>query len=139
MLNKLKLLSAKEKLIKLKKDAAALQKKKEEIEKNVIDFVIKKYSMSIGIEQSGQNSLKQVIDKEVYTLILENAKQEVLDLNIDYLKVNRQKRLNEDKTKEITKYVAKQEEVKKRFLDKQKEQKRSIDSLRGKHKQYQKN
>lgn len=139
ILNKIKLKKAKERLVKLKEDAVQLQKKKKEIEQDVIDFVIEKYAMSMGLEQSGQNSLKQVVDKEVYTLILENAKQEVLDLNIDYLKINRQKRLNEDKTKEIIKYVAKQEDVKKRFLEKQQEQKKSIASLRKKHKQYQRN
>ncbi len=137
ILNKLKLLNAKSKLKELKEDALKLQKEKEKIEQNVIDFIVERYAMSMGIDQADKSSLKQVIDKEVYTLILENAKQEVLDLNIDYLKVNREKRSNEDKTKELLKYVEKQEEIKKEFASMQKEQEKAIDSLRGKHKEYQ--
>ena len=137
ILNKLKLLNAKSKLEELKEDALKLQKEKEKIEQNVIDFIVERYAMSMGIDQADKSSLKQVIDKEVYTLILENAKQEVLDLNIDYLKVNREKRSNEDKTKELLKYVEKQEEIKKEFASMQKEQEKAIDSLRGKHKEYQ--
>ena len=137
ILNRLKLKNAKNNLEQLKKDAVKLQKKKEKIEQSVIDFIVEKYAMSMGIEQTERTSLKQVIDKEVYTLILENAKQEVLDLNIDYLKVNREKRSNEDKTKKLLKYVAKQEEIKKQFASMQKEQEKTIESLRGKHKLYQ--
>ncbi len=137
ILNRLKLKNAKNNLEQLKKDAVKLQKKKEKIEQSVIDFIVEKYAMSMGIEQTERTSLKQVIDKEVYTLILENAKQEVLDLNIDYLKVNREKRSNEDKTKKLLKYVAKQEEIKKEFASMQKEQEKTIESLRGKHKLYQ--
>ncbi|MEA3352193.1 MAG: peptidoglycan DD-metalloendopeptidase family protein [Campylobacterota bacterium] len=138
-LNRIKLDNAKTQLKILKSKAKILKEKKENIEKDVIDFVIERYSMTLGLGQIKKESFKELIDKEVYSLVLENSKQEVLDLNIDYLKVNRQTRQNIDKSKELTKYIKKQEDVKKEFLSMQKEQKIAISSLKVQHKQYQDN
>ena len=87
-LNKLKLSNANQSLIKLKQKSIDLQIKKEDIEQKVIDYTIEKYAMSMGLKQANKESLSNIIDKEVYTLIFQNAKDEVFELNIDYLKIN---------------------------------------------------
>ncbi len=136
-LNRLKLNNAKELLVDLKQSSQNLQEQKDKIEQDVINFVIEKYAMSLGIKQAKKESLKEIIDNEVYSLVLDNAKQEVLDLNIDYLKVNRAKRQNEDKTKELTVFIEEQEQKHKEYLKLRENQKKVIDSLEEKHKQYQ--
>lgn len=139
MLNKHKLSKAREKLIELKRKSKELKKEKKDIEKSVIDFLIERYAMTIGIEHSNQESLEEVVDKEVYMMILDNSKQEVLELNIDYLKVNRAIRKNEDKTLKLTKYINKQEEIQNKYGKLQAKQQASLDKLQQKHKSYQNN
>ena len=137
LLNRLKLNSAKNSLVKLKASAQDLESLKNKIEQDVINFVIEKYSMSIGIKQANKESLKEIIDKEVYSLVLDNAKQEVLDLNIDYLKVNRATRKNIDKTAQLASFINEQEEKHKEYLKMREDQEKVILSLEKKHKEYQ--
>ncbi|MEA3288817.1 MAG: peptidoglycan DD-metalloendopeptidase family protein [Campylobacterota bacterium] len=137
-LNKVKLDKSKEHLEELKQKAKTLKKQKESIENSVIEFMIEKYSMTMGLSQVKKETPKELIDKEVYTLVLDNSKQEVLDLNIDYLKVNRETRQNIDKSKKLTKYIKEQETVKKDYLKMQSQQEKAIASLKVQHKKYQK-
>ncbi|MEA3554696.1 MAG: M23 family metallopeptidase [Campylobacterota bacterium] len=137
-LNKLKLSNANQRLIKLKKESIALKAKKEEIEKKVVDYTIEKYAMSMGIKLANKESLSNIIDKEVYTLIFQNAKDEVFELNIDYLKINKATRENQDKMKKTDKFIVDQEAIKQRYKQKEKEQEKVLNSLKSKHKAYQK-
>lgn len=137
MLNRLKLNRAKESLIKLQKSSANLETSKKQIEDDVINFVIEKYSMSMGIKQANKETLQELVDKEVYSLVLDNAKQEVLDLNIDYLKVNRKRRKNIDKTTQLSTFIDEQEQKYKEYLKMSDDQKKVIGSLEKKHKEYQ--
>ncbi|MEA3498513.1 MAG: M23 family metallopeptidase, partial [Campylobacterota bacterium] len=136
-LNKLKLSNANKQLVTLKKEAIELQKQKEKIEQDVIDYIIEKYSMSMGIKQANKESLSNIIDKEVYTLIFQNSKEEVFDLNIKYLKVNKATRKNQDKMTTTDKFINDQKNIKKRYIKKEKEQLKVLKSLKSKHKQYQ--
>ena len=136
-LNRLKLDNAKTEVKKLKKTALSLEDKKQEIEKNIIDFIIKRYSMSMGLEQAHKQSLQSLIDKETYSIILDNVKQELLDLNINYLKVNKNKRENQDKIANLESFIQKQYETQQKYLKLKKEQEKVLDSLNQKHKEYQ--
>ena len=138
LLNKLKLSNSREELKSLKVKSIDLNSKKDEIEKNVINNIIDKYSMSMGIKQANKESLGSIIDKEVYTLVFQNAKDEVFNLNIDYLKVNKQVRDNEDKIIKLNKFIENQKNVKEGFLKKEEEQSIILESLKNKHKAYQK-
>ena len=137
-LNKLKLSRANEKLEKLKKESISLKKKKENIEKKVIDYIIEKYAMSMGIKQANKETLSNIIDREVYKLIFQNAKDEVFDLNIDYLKINKATRENQDKLIKTSKFIADQENIKNRYIEKEQEQDKVLASLKSTHKAYQK-
>ena len=137
-LNRLKLDNAKQEVSKLKETALSLEEQKKQIEKRTINFIIKRYSMTMGLEQADKTTTKELIDKEVYSVILENVKQELLDLNINYLKVNRNKRLNQDKITALEKFIQKQHEIQQKYIALKKEQEIILDSLTLQHKQYQK-
>ncbi len=137
-LNKLKLDNAKQEVSKLKDTALSLEEQKKQIEKRTIKFIIQRYSMTMGLEQVDKKTIKELIDKEVYSIILDNVKQELLDLNINYLKVNRNKRLNQDKITNLEKFIQKQHEIQQKYLALKKEQKIVLDSLSSQHKEYQK-
>lgn len=137
ILNKMKLSNAKSKVKKLQAQSKQFIKTREKIEKNVVDFVIEKYAMSMGIEQANKESLKDVIGKEVYTLVFDNNRQEILDININYLKVNNKIRNNERKIDRINKYLDKQSEVKKKYKDLESTYERELKTLKEEHKKYQ--
>ena len=115
-LNKLKLTKSIRKLKRLQKQSVKLSKQKKQIEKDVIDFVIERYAMSMGIQQINKESLKDVINKEVYTLVLQNAKQEVLNFNKKYLSINKKIKTNQDTTNSLDKFVKKQEKLQNKYI-----------------------
>jgi murein DD-endopeptidase MepM/ murein hydrolase activator NlpD len=139
LLNRMKLSNSITKIKKLKLKSTELNGLKIKIEKDVIDFVIEKYSMSMGIEQANKKTITDILNKEVYTLVFDNTKTEILDLNILYLKVNNSIRDNEKNISKISKYIQKQKNTKKRYKELKKIQEKSIVSLSSKHKLYQKN
>ncbi len=139
VLNKMKLSSAKSKVDKLKIESDKLIKIREKIEKDVVDFVIERYAMSMGIEQANKESLKDDIGKEVYTLVFDNNKQAMLDININYLKINNQIRDNERKIDELNKYLEEQKSVKERYKDLEATYEKKLESLKKQHSIYQQN
>jgi murein DD-endopeptidase MepM/ murein hydrolase activator NlpD len=139
VLNRMKLSSAKSKVDKLKVESDKLIEIREKIEKDVVNFVIERYAMSMGIEQANKESLKDVIGKEVYTLVFDNNKQEMLDININYLKINNQIRDNERKIEELNKYLEEQKSVKERYRDLEVTYEKKLESLKEQHSKYQQN
>ncbi len=137
VLNKMKLASAKEKVDKLKEESDKLIKIREKIEKDVVDFVIERYAMSMGIEQANKESLKDVIGKEVYTLVFDNNKQEMIDININYLKINNQIRDNERKIDEINKFLEEQKNVREKYKDLEATYEKKLETLKEQHTKYQ--
>ena len=139
LLNKLKLSNSENLLRKLKQKSSQLEKKKLQIEKQVLDFVVEKYAMSMGVAQANKGSKKDIINKEVYTLVFENTKDEIFDLNVEYFTVNNRIRENEKSIKKLQKYIKQQEKIKKRYKHLLVAQEKILQSLNKKHKQYQRN
>jgi len=139
ILNKLRLEKAKEDIVGLEKKAEKLKEEKEYIEEHVIKYVIDKYAMSMGIKQVNKESLDDIINKEVYSLILDNAKEEVFNLNIDYIKVNKDTRNNKKQILKLSKFITEQLKIKQDYLNMQEKQENIISSLKQKHQEYQDN
>lgn len=139
LLNKLKLSESISKVKNLKEKSDKLKEQKEKIEKDVIDYVVEKYSMSMGVEQINKKHMNDIVNKELYTIVFDNTKEEILNLNIEYLKLNNTIRANEKKIKHLTSYIKEQNEVKQKYIDLEKAQEKTLQSLKRKHKIYQKN
>jgi len=139
LLNRMKLSSAISKVKQLTNRSEQLKQMKEKMEKDVIDFVVEKYSMSMGVEQINKKNINDIINKELYTLVFDNTRQEIINLNIKYLKVNSSIRDNEKKIKALNKYIQEQNDVKKQYTDLEKVQEKTLASLKNKHKKYQNN
>jgi len=139
LLNKIRLSSSLDKVKNLNEKANKLQEQKVKVEKDVIDFVIEKYAMSMGVDQINKNSINDILNKEVYTLVFENTKEEILNLNISYLKVNNSIRENEKKIKQLNTFIEEQNEIKEKYISLEKVQEKTLESLKSKHSQYQKN
>ena len=139
LLNKLKLSNSVKEIKKLHLQAKHLKKIRNKLEKDVVDFVVEKYSMSMAVEQINKKNINDVLNKEVYTLAFDNTKSEITNLNISYLKVNNSIRNNEKKLKKLNKYINEQNEIKEKYKKLEKVQEKTLLSLKSKHKIYQKN
>ena len=139
LLNKIKLSEAETRIKKLTNKSKRLSQIKEKMEQDVIDFVVEKYSMSMAVEQINKKNINDVLNKEVYTLAFDNTKEEIINLNISYLKVNNSIRDNEKKIKKLNKYIKEQNSIKTKYSNLEKIQEKTLESLKGKHKSYQKN
>jgi len=139
LLNRIKLSNALTKVKKLTAKSQRLSKIKDKMEKDVVDFVVEKYSMSMAVEQINKKSINDVLNKEVYTLAFDNTREEIVNLNIRYLKVNNSIRDNEKKIKKLNKYIIEQKNIKKRYISLEKVQEKTLESLKSKHKRYQNN
>ena len=139
LLNKLKLSNAVSKVTKLTNKANRLLKIKSKMEQDVIDFVVEKYSMSMAVEQIDKKSINDVLNKEVYTLAFDNTREEIISLNISYLKVNNSIRDNEKKIIKLNKYIEEQNNIKKKYTSLEKVQEKTLESLKDKHSKYQNN
>jgi len=138
-LNKIKLSNSIDQVKKLTRKAERLSKIKKKMEKDVVDFVVEKYSMSMAVEQINKKNINDVLNKEVYMLAFDNTREEIVSLNIRYLKVNNSIRANEKKIKKLNKYILEQNSIKKKYISLEKAQEKTLESLKVKHKKYQKN
>ena len=139
LLNRVKLSNAQDRIEVLEKKSKELKKYKDDTEKGVVDFAIENYALSMGIEQTKKTSLDDVVGKEVYTLVFDNVKQEIMDLNIQYLKINKTIRDNEKKIIELNKYIKEQNTIKAKYKNLVGLHQKTLGSLKDKHKSYQKN
>ena len=139
LLNRIKLSNAITQVKKLTAKSKRLAKIKDKMEKDVIEFVVEKYSMSMAVEQIDKKSINDVLNKEVYTLAFDNTKEEITNLNISYLKVNNSIRDNEKKIKKLHKYIEEQKNIKKKYKSLEEVQEKTLESLKQKHKIYQNN
>lgn len=139
LLNRIKLSEAISKVNSFKKRSKELSETKEHLEKSVVEFVIEKYAMSMGIEQAKKESLKDVVGKEVYSLVFDNAREEILDLNIEYLKINNTIRENEKVIAELNNFISEQKGIKSKYINLEIAQEKKLESLKNEHRSYQKN
>jgi murein DD-endopeptidase MepM/ murein hydrolase activator NlpD len=139
LLNRVKLTTSIQKIEQLQKKSNQLKEYKEKTEKEVVDFAIEKYALGMGIKQTNKTSLQDVVDKEVYTLVFDNVKQEIMELNIAYLKINKTIRDNEKKIKELNSYIQEQNEIKAKYKNLVNLHEKTLTSLKSKHGEYQRN
>ena len=139
LLNRIKLSNSLTQIKKLTLKSKRLKRIKDKMEKDVVDFVVEKYSMSMAVEQIDKRNINDILNKEVYTLAFDNTKEEITNLNISYLKVNNSIRDNEKRIKKLHKYIDEQKKVKKKYKHLEEVQERTLESLKGKHKIYQNN
>jgi len=138
LLNRVKLSNAKKRIEVLEKKSKNLKKYKDDTEKGVVDFAIENYALSMGIEQTKKTSLDDVIAKEVYTLVFDNVKAEIMNLNIKYLKINKIIRDNEKRILELNRYIKEQNEIKDKYKNLVRLHQKTLGSLKSKHNRYQK-
>jgi len=122
----------------LLKSSSNLKYEKKEQEEQIVNVIINNFSSSLALELAQKDSLDSLINQEVYNLLMQHSKDKLLKIDSNYLKLSQDQRKNENKIKEISRYI--KERIKKRELITALRSKHSKDlhSLENKHKLYQK-
>jgi murein DD-endopeptidase MepM/ murein hydrolase activator NlpD len=135
-LNKLKLNSSIKKIKKLELKSEKLKKTSAQTEKNIVNSIIQKYSISLSKKLISKESIKDIINKEKYDIILDNTKNKILKSNIQYFQIQNKKKENYTKINNLKLYIKKQKKQKNRYDILKSKQNKSINNLKNKYKEY---
>ena len=132
-------------LIKSKKDLTSLslkgeilQNQKKNYEEELISSIIEDYSSSIAMKLANKNSLEELIDSEVYNVLSNDAKDKMIRIDSQYIKVTENKVTNQRKIKKLNTYIQKRQKKKKVLNYLLNKHSKSLASIEKKHKDYQK-
>ncbi|PLY07523.1 MAG: peptidase M23 [Arcobacter sp.] len=121
----------------LQKNSKTLIKEKRENEEQIVKIIIEDFSSSIALKLASESTLKELIDSEIYTILSQGSKDEILKLNNSYELITQNKRENQNKIKNISAYIEKRKEKKKILNSLKAKYSNSLASLERKHKDYQ--
>lgn len=95
-----------------KKDLDNLQKKSENLiaekkssEEQIVDTIIENFISSIAIKLAQEHSEEELIDNEIYTLLSQHSKDQILKLNNNYETITQNKKENEKQIDKISEYI----------------------------------
>lgn len=135
--HEVQLKEAKDRLRNLQKSSKTLIREKKDNEKQIVKVIIDDFSSSIALKLASEHSLDELIDSEIYTILSQSSKDEILKLNNNYELLTQTKKENKNKIKNISKYIEKRKKKKKILSLLKKKYSKSLVSLERKHKDYQ--
>ena len=128
---------SKKKISLLKTKSSKLIKKKKTNEEQIVDTIIEDFSTSIALKLASKDSLKELVDSEIYTILSQNSKDEILKLNNNYELLTSNTKENQKKIKKISSYIKERQETKKTLSSLKSKHSQSLTSLERQHKEYQ--
>lgn len=132
------LLISKNKLYNLEKTSTKLKKQKELSQEQIVNIIIEKFSSSLAVKLANENSLKELIDSEIYNLLSRNSKDSLLKINTKYMNLSLNKEQNEKNITSLSKYIKKRQKTKNILNALKKKHTYALNSLENKHLAYQK-
>lgn len=133
-----KLLEESKKKIKLLKEkSTTLIRQKKGNETQIVDTIVEDFSTSIALRLASKDSLKELIDSEIYTILSQSSKDQILKLNNNYDLVTNSTKVNQKKIKKISSYIKKRQETKKNLNNLKSKHSKSLSDLEKQHKAYQ--
>lgn len=129
---------SKKELTELSIKGEILQNQKKDHEEELVNSIIEDYSSSIAIKLANKNSLNELIDSEIYDILSNDAKDKMLKIDTQYIKITEDKLDNQRKIKKLFTYIEKRQKKKKVLNYLLAKHSSSLASIEEKHKEYQK-
>jgi murein DD-endopeptidase MepM/ murein hydrolase activator NlpD len=128
---------SKNKLDELKSKSSELIKEKSSNEEQIVDTIIEEFSISIALKLASENSLQELIDSEIYTLLSQHSKDKVLKLNNNYNTLSTNTKSNQKDIDKISSYIQDRQKTKEKLTNLKQKHSSSLISLEEQHKSYQ--
>ena len=128
---------SKQKLDELKSKSTDLIKEKTSNEEQIVNTIIEEFSISIALKLASENSLQELIDSEIYTLLSQHSKDKVLKLNNNYNLLSTNTKSNQKDIEKIASYIEDRQKTKNKLTILKEKHSSSLISLEEQHKSYQ--
>ena len=128
---------SKSKLDQLRMKSTNLIKEKKGNEVQIVDTIIEDFSTSIALKLASKNTLGELIDSEIYTILSENSKDQILKLDNNYDLLTNNTKENQKKIKTISSYIEERKKTKKTLSTLKNKHSKSLTNLEDEHKSYQ--
>lgn len=128
---------AKNKLDELKSKSTNLIKEKTTSEEQIVDTIIEEFSVSIALKLASEDSLQELIDNEIYTLLSQHSKDKVTKLNTSYSTLSANTKNNQKDIDKISLYIEDRQKTKDKLTDLKEKHSSSLSNLEEQHKSYQ--
>ncbi len=128
---------AKGKLDELKSKSTELIREKTSSEEQIVDTIIEEFSVSIAVKLVSEDSLQELIDSEIYTLLSQHSKDKVLKLNTSYSTLSANTKNNQKDIEKISSYIDDRQKTKDKLTLLKEKHASSLASLEQQHKAYQ--
>ena len=127
---------AKNKLNDLKSKSSELIKEKTSNEEQIVNTIIEEFSISIALKLASENSLQELIDSEIYTLLSQHSKDKVSKLNNNYNTLSSNTKTNQKDIDKISSYIDNRQKTKEKLTNLKKKHSSSLVNLEEQHKSY---
>uniref|UniRef100_UPI004047A8D4 peptidoglycan DD-metalloendopeptidase family protein n=1 Tax=Aliarcobacter sp. TaxID=2321116 RepID=UPI004047A8D4 len=128
---------AKAKLDILKSRSSELIKEKNNSEEEIVNTIIEEFSISIALKLASEDSLQELIDSEIYTLLSQHSKDKVLKLNNNYNLLTNNTKSNQKDIEKISSYIQDRQKTKEKLTSLKEKHSSSLINLEDQHKSYQ--
>lgn len=128
---------SKSKLDELNSKSTNLIKEKTSNEEQIVDTIIEEFSISIALKLASENSLQELIDNEVYTLLSQYSKEKVTKLNSSYNILSTNSKTNQKDIEKLSSYIENRQKTKEKLTSLKEKHSSSLVSLEEQHKSYQ--
>ena len=128
---------AKNKLNDLKSKSSELIKEKTSNEEQIVNTIIEEFSISLALKLASENSLQELIDSEIYTLLSQHSKDKVLKLNNNYNVLSTNTKSNQKDIEKIASYIEDRQKTKEKLTSLKEKHSSSLVNLEEQHKSYQ--
>ena len=128
---------SKNKLDDLQSKSTELIREKTSNEEQIVDTIIEEFSVSIAVKLVSEDSLQELIDREVYTLLSQHSKDKVVKLNTSYSSLSTNTKNNQKDIDKISLYIDERQKAKDKLTGLKQKLSSSISNLEQQHKTYQ--
>lgn len=128
---------SKSKLDELSSKSSQLIKEKVSNEEQIVDTIIEEFSISMALKLASENSLQELIDNEIYTLLSQYSKEKVTKLNSSYTAISTNTKINQKEVEKIASYIENRQKTKEKLTSLKEKHSSSLASLEQQHKSYQ--
>src|SRR5574344_1898978 len=129
---------SKNKLTELKSKSNKLIQEKTSSESQIVDTIVEEFSISIALKLASENSLQELVDNEIYTLLAQHSKDKVTKINNNYNSITNDSTTNQKDIEKISSYINDRQKTKDKLKNLKKQHSNSLTDLEKQHKAYQK-
>ena len=129
--------SSEKKLNQLQNDTKNLIIQKKQSEDEIVNIIIEEFSVSMALNLASKESLQEIIDNEIFSLLSDYSKEKIIKINENYNRLSKNTQQNQQEIDRLNNYILSREKKKNEFLSLKSTHTKSLANLQKEHNSYQ--